>query len=167
MSDFDYRLGRLQGQLDSFIYVNAKTNHSYTFEITQIDNSLELVEDTHNFLVKHYPNSQLSTNKIENWQSTVSMVLQRWLFDFVFMGENFDKHNKLHGFGAYSGFNCFESYSRAIFTLEFCQAIDDLLQVIEVIGVNLDTTEWYESCWNDFSFRGKNGSLFLHLGVSD
>lgn len=85
MSDFDYQLGRLQGQLDSFIYVNAKTNHSYTFEITQIDNSLELVEDTHNFLVKHYPNSQLSTNKIENWQSTVSMVLQRWLFDFVFM----------------------------------------------------------------------------------
>jgi hypothetical protein len=43
MSDFDYQLGRLQGQLDSFIYVNAKTNHSYTFEITQIDNSLELV----------------------------------------------------------------------------------------------------------------------------
>lgn len=167
MSNFDYQLGKLQGQFDALMYVNAKPNHSYSFEIYPITQEKNLLQSAENHLKQYYPDGVVSSEKLDDWQKTLSQSLEYWFFEFVYRGEEMFKHDKLHEFGEYGGFNCFNKVSRQIFALEFCQAIDDLLNVEEGFEIFLETNEWYEADWNDFALKGKNGSIFIHLGVSD
>ena len=66
-----------------------------------------------------------------------------------------------------NSFILFESTSRESFINDFCNDLEEALEIVEVISVNIEASEWYEAYWHDFAFKGKNGNVFIHLGVSD
>lgn len=166
MNNYDYKIGKLNGILKAFEWVNSKTNHGYDFTIEILTGNDDLKNLATSHLKHWYPNATVHSKPIENWRDGFSETLQEWLFEYVLTDKNSphsdDKLQEIN-----SGFTLFDSTSRKYFINNFCDDLEDALEVIEVISVTIETDEWYEAYWHDFAFKGKNGAVFIHLGVSD
>ena len=162
MNTYDYKIGKLNGILKAFEWVNSKTDHGYDFTIEILAGNDDLKNLATSHLKHWYPNATVDSKPIENWRDEFSKILQEWLFEYVLIDKNSsyscDKLQEID-----SSFTLFDSTSREYFINNFCND----LEVIEVISVNIETDEWYEAYWHDFAFKGKNGAMFIHLGVSD
>lgn len=164
MENFDYKLGYLSGILKGFEWVNGKSNHGYTFTIEPLvgDESLEkLVE---NDLKQWDENAIVTATPIENWRKEFSQKLHNWLFSYICVDKNYEDcliETKS------SSFTLFNADFRAYFINEFCDELEQLLEISQAVKINVQTTKFYEACWYDFAFRGKTGSILIHLGVSD
>ncbi|KRU22425.1 MAG: hypothetical protein L0G41_03020 [Psychrobacter sp.] len=166
MNNYDYKIGKLNGILEAFQWVNSKTNYGYDFTIEILSGNDDLKKLATDHLKHLYPNATVHSKPIENWRDEFSKKLQEWLFEYIQIDiDPLNSHNKLQHIN--SGFTLFDIKSREHFINNFCDDLEDALGVVEVISVNIETDEWYEAYWHDFAFKGKNGAVFIHLGVSD
>lgn len=166
MNTYDYKIGKLNGMLKAFEWVNSKCNHGYSFAIETLAGDDDLKNLAANHLKQWYPNATVNSKPVADWRNEFSKMLQEWLFEYVLTDKNTsnpsDKLREVNG-----SFTLFYATSRESFTNDFCDALEDAIGVIEIIEVNIETDEWYEAYWHDFAFKGRNGNVFIHLGVSD
>lgn len=173
MDKMIYAISRLNGILEAFSYVNGKTNHCYSFEITILEKNNSIEATVEKYITKIYPDALISFEPLDNLQSELTQVLENWLFSYQPQSDNHG--NILHGCGspfAYlkdidESFSMSDNDFRKDFIKNFIQSLNDATRINNAFKVQIDTDEWYECAWDDFALEGENAILFLHLGVSD
>ena len=174
MDKFSYEIGRIAGILECFSYVNNKTNHGFSFEIKVLDAKKTIEDSSTAYLRNMYPDSEINFESVSDWKSVLKSCFEKWLF--CYQPHRDDEGNMIEGgCGSYfsylkdidNSFSMSDSGFREEFIIEILASIESTLNVIRAVQVHLNTKEWYECDWNDLALEGKNGNLFLHLGVSD
>lgn len=165
MKDINYKLGKIDGIFKAFEWVNAKTNHQYSFEISILQGSDTLEKQAELHLKQWYENAIVETQELENWKVELTSTLKRWLFDYVPNNEEGCQFETL--LDETKAFNLSRSEARQLFVENLFGELQETLDIVKVIKVNIKTDEWYEACWDDFAIQGEKASIFLHFGDSD
>lgn len=166
MNNFDYRIGYLSGILKAFEWVNGKSNHGYSFTIEPLNGDESLEKLIENDLKTWDETTIVTATPLNNWREEFSKVLQSWLFSYVCIDEN-SFEDCLVESRKNASFTLFHQGFRDDFVSEFCDELEQLLKVSQALKIDVNMEKFYECAWHDFAFRGKNGSVFIHLGVSD
>ncbi len=161
-------IDKINGFFKAFEWINHKTNFGYTFEIKQLPKFSEHYETIDYYLKNHLSGTcdlSISTVNLGNsWRISLKEYLLKWLFEFQ-TGSFFDA-------------GCLTDIKNT-FSLscdsEKKQMVEELLNDIESVADFIHgyevkiylTNSFYENEYNDFLLLGKDGSLFIHLGVSD
>ncbi|CAA6822989.1 MAG: Unknown protein [uncultured Sulfurovum sp.] len=80
---YDYEIGRINGILEGFEYVNNKTNYGFTFYITTLDTNKSIEESSSQYLKSMYPESEVSFKAIDAWDKLLYSYFDRWLFSYL------------------------------------------------------------------------------------
>lgn len=172
MKNIDFELGRLAGILDTFALLNTKTNHDYSFKII----SLQVCEQSQiafqNYFLEIYPEASIIFEELSIADLKLRDVLREWLFSYQ---KSDDINEKLIGSGSglcylydkYRDFYLTDIDVQTDYVQTIFEKIKRLIKVQKIYQVYVHTNSWYECSWDDFIFEGEDGSIFLHLGVSD
>lgn len=172
MKNFDYELGRLSGILEAFAMINTKCNHTYSFEIVNLHVASASQFAFQQYFLDIYPEAQIRFEASPLVDSTVYDSLKKWLFSYQKVAE-IDEQMISSGSDLcylddpYQAFILSDIETQQSFIENFVEALSSLLMIQKVYQVHVKTDSWYECAWDDFIFEGQDGSVFLHLGVSD
>ncbi|WP_111861512.1 hypothetical protein [Acinetobacter sp. CFCC 10889] len=172
MKNIDFELGRLSGVLAAFALINTKCNHGYTFEIVNLHTNFESKNAFQHYFLEMYSDAKITFEELSLTDLKVRDALKTWLFSYQ---KADDADESLVGLGSsdcylddkYEAFVLNERDAQQSFLENFLVELKSLLVVQKVYQVFVKTNSWYECAWDDFIFEGKDGSIFLHLGVSD
>lgn len=172
MKNIDFELGRLSGILDAFALINTKCNHGYSFEITHLKTNCESQRAFQDYFLEIYPDAQMTFEELTVTDLKVRDALRTWLFSYQ---KADDVDESLIGTGSpdcyledqYQAFVLTERDAQQSFVDDFLAKLNALLVTQKVYQVHVCTHSWYECAWDDFILEGQEGSVFLHLAVSD
>lgn len=172
MERFSYEIGRLSGILEGFSYINNKVNHGFTFELFELDNKKTIEDSSDKYYKKLCSDAYASFGRMQFWKTTLSSTLKEWLFSYQPRFNQWGKiisHGPDHLRDHYDSFDLSDEDSRNDMVLEFCDALDNTLDIIRGVHVfmNAENTRMYDIVWEDLAFEGRYGSVFMHLGWSD
>ena len=172
MQNINFELGRLAGILDTFALLNTKTNHDYSFEIVNLQVCEQSQIAFQHYFLEIYPAASITFEELSLTDLKVRDVLRAWLFSYQ---KSDDMDEELIGSGSglcylddkYQDFYLTSIDVQLDYVQKILEKIKFLLKVQKIYQVDVQTHSWYECAWNDFIFEGQDGSIFLHLGVSD
>ena len=162
-------LNYIQGFLDAFAWINHKTNHGYSFQITLIEKNAPIEEVIETYITNLYTTKEeiVKYNYLHvktSWKKELEKNLIKWLFQFQsdqFGGNHFLKD---------------QSYQFSLSKKSFVQImLKEFIKNFESIGVDFQPYNvqidfengLYEVEYNDLLLLSKRKSILLHLGQSD
>lgn len=166
MRDLMYQIGKLEGILKTFEWINEKVNHQYSFELVILDNDKSLKEQVEVRLKQWYLEATFEYKTIHSQQPLID-ALSSWLFEYLPHPKDKDGFNRDALDANNSSISVLELESRHKFAKNFCNDLDSVLNIQRIEQVTMHTNDWYEAQWIDYAIEGEKGRVFLHLGVSD
>jgi hypothetical protein len=156
--------GELRGLLRAFAWVNAKTNHGYTFEFDRLPAAATVSESVRLFLLEHHElEARVTLKRLRGWRTPVRKGLETWLFSFIC-----DSHD-----GKLDDPHQYFSISERSVRRDMIGWVTDMLESAAGptaawrVEIEYGTRQFYECGWEDFAFESADGVYLLHLGVSD
>jgi len=154
-------VAEIRGFFRAFEWVNHKTNHGYSFEISTADPTGDLTKDVNAHLSAFSPTS-LVVQPYNDWRQTLFDSLKRWLLSYLrdhpSIGRLTDKSNT------------FSLSSRSFHK----DMIDPLIAKIESLGaitsghnIVVETDGFYACDYTDIVLETSELLIFLHFDVCD
>lgn len=172
MQTIDYKLGKLAGVLESFSWINNKTNHGYNFEIEKLPDEANCHQAFEKYIFQYYPDAIVRLDQFSIDDESFQFVIRNWLFAYQ-KSQNIDEnsigsgHESCYLDDKYRAFSLTHESLKKLFFEGFLDELMSLLETNTIYKVHMRTDTWYEGAWDDFIFEGERGRIFLHLGVSD
>lgn len=172
MKNIDFELGRLSGILEAFAIMNSKSNHNYSFEIVNLNTVNNSQIAFRKYFFEYYPEADIQFEKLPLVDFRVYEAIKKWLFSYQkspFINEDWmgSWSDLCYLEDKYQAFTLTREDGLDYFLKNFIEQLISLIGVRNIYKVNVSTDSWYECEWDDFIFEGLDGSIFLHLGVSD
>ena len=146
-------LGELRGMLAAFAWANRQAGHHQTFVVVNLPGGADLYAVVARFLDGSATRATLT--KLDNWPSSVTEALRRWLFRFVPGGQH------------QAAWPPMDPYAEANVSLEILYLIEAGLQPLVAWRVEIEPLHCSGTAWDEFVIRGASGHFLLHLGTSD
>jgi hypothetical protein len=148
----------LQGYLRAFAWFNNKTNYGYTFTLDAILKPKSIREAIEGYFREEL--IEMSLSPVEDWQSTVRGLLNRWLFQF-------GDHTMDYLEDTRNSFSLFYEPFREMMLDEVMNRFTRMVSPFAVWKVEVATRCFYECHCEDLVFEEPSRIIYMHLGVSD
>ena len=161
MSPNPNAVAEIQGFFRAFEWVNSKTNHGYTFDISTRPKTADINRDVANHF-STYENAETHVAKVADWRETVFDAMVRWLLAYL---KDHYRSGRLEDKS-----KTFSLSSRSFYK----DMIDPLIEQIHSISpvrtgytVHVETVGFYACSYTDIVLDARDCLIFLHFDVCD